>query len=91
MGAVRSHPVEDSILRREGVESTSELSPPGVRRFITGRAVELDLTERYDSHDDYMAAIDQAAEALMEDGFLLERDAERVIARAERQRRQWSR
>jgi len=94
VGAVRSHPVEldgDIVLRMTGVERTGELFPAGLLRFITGRAVEPDLTERYETHDAYMAAIDQAVEALMEDGFLLERDAERVIARAERQRRQWSR
>ncbi len=93
VGAVRSHPLEtdgDLLFRMLGGKRSGELFPAAAR-LITGRAVELDLTERYESHDDYMAAIDQAVEALMEDGFLLERDAEEVIARAERQRRQWSR
>lgn len=36
-----------------------------------------------------LAAIDEAVEALGEDCFLLARDADEVIARAERQREQW--
>ena len=93
VGAVRSHPLEtdgDLFFRMLGEERTGELFPAAVR-FITGRAVELDLTDRYDSHDDYMAAINEVVEALMEDGFLLERDAERVRARAEKEREQWAR
>ena len=86
VGAVRFHPVELDALEGGGELERSELL-----RFITGRAVELDLTDRYDSHDEYVAAINEAVEALLEDGFLLERDAEEVITRAEGEREQWYR
>jgi len=41
------------------------------------------LDERYGTHDGYVAAVRQAAERLVEDGFLLAIDADRLIAEAE--------
>ena len=41
------------------------------------------LEERYGTHDGYVAAVRQAAERLVEDGFLLPADADRLVADAE--------
>jgi len=42
------------------------------------------LEERYGSHDGYVAAVKQAAGRAMSEGFLLQEDAEALIAAAER-------
>jgi hypothetical protein len=44
----------------------------------------LSLEERYGDHDGYVAAVQHAAERLVEDGFLLRIDADRLIAEAKR-------
>ena len=41
------------------------------------------LADRYPTHDDYVTAVTDAADAAVEAGFLLPADAEEIIADAE--------
>jgi len=41
------------------------------------------LEERYRDHDGYVKAVEQAAKKLMNEGFLLQEDADRFISAAQ--------
>ncbi len=43
----------------------------------------LSIEERYPTHDAYVSAVSQAADRLVQDRLLLQRDAEAIVERAE--------
>ncbi len=54
-------------------------------RLLSGDP-RLSLEERYASHDGYVARVRTAAKRLVEQGFLLQDDADRLIGQAENSR-----
>jgi hypothetical protein len=96
LGGIRSPAVEVGAIRSYPVYLGSNLIQQmlagnffAFQRSIAGTSVELDVTERYQSHDDYIVAISDAVDALVGDGFMLERDASAVLEQAAAERNRW--
>lgn len=84
-GGVRLPVIDEpvaSYLARDEVCQPTEDNPLADLRGATERLSEDQLTDLYDSQDDYVSSLESTTEQTVSDGFLLEADSEALLERA---------